>query len=87
MGDLIDKDKLMEELGISHSCEDCSHAKGVYCDMYTRFVDACEAISDAKPVEAIPIEWIVENYIQGNEADVSLYYMEMINKWRGENGY
>ena len=59
MGDLIDRDKLMDALGIAKECEDCQHKSGPFCDMGSEFVSACEAIYDAPSAE--PDDWLEKN--------------------------
>jgi len=43
-----------------------------------------EALREEEAVEAIPVRWIVENFIKDRPADESVDFMMMINKWREE---
>lgn len=81
---LIKADDLAEKLEISENCDGCKYVKGVFCDWKPNAVDICEAIYDAPEVEAIPIQWIIDNYITDKPADESVPYMVMVNKWREE---
>lgn len=82
---LIDVDDLTKKLGISEHCNDCKYDNCPHCNWRPNPVDTCEAIFDAAKVEAIPTQWIINNYIKNRPADESVYYMAMITKWREEN--
>ena len=57
MADLIDRHWLMERLGLMDDCCECQYHHGPLCSMGSEFVIACEAISDAPPVQSEP-RWI-----------------------------
>lgn len=60
MGDLIDRDKLMEALGVAKECSDCQFiSKIFFCEKSQDFVYACEQISEAPAVE--PDDWLEKN--------------------------
>lgn len=51
MSDLISRQDLMNTLHIKEDCQDCEYSNGNFCNLSPDFVNACEAISDAPPVE------------------------------------
>lgn len=57
MADLIDRQWLMERLGIKDDCRECQYSLGPLCSKWSELVDACEAISDAPSVQPEP-RWI-----------------------------
>lgn len=48
---LIDKDALMETLGIAHDCSFCRNKNGLFCKKHTDFVYACGVIANAPVIE------------------------------------
>lgn len=50
---LIDKDALMNALGIAVECKDCSRKGSFGCKEDSAFVYACEAITDAPTIDVI----------------------------------
>lgn len=48
---LIDKDALLEKLGIAENCEVCTQNNEPYCRWKPDVVDVCEIISDAPTIE------------------------------------
>ena len=50
MSELIDKKALMDALGIAVECAGCSFNEHHFCTKSNDFVIACEAITDAVPV-------------------------------------
>lgn len=79
---LIKVGDLAKKLEISEHCDDCKHDNHPFCNWKPNAVDICEAIFYAPEVEAIPIQWIIDNYIKDRPADESVPYMVMVNKWR-----
>jgi len=57
---LIDKDNLMEEMGITSSCDNCGWMKSGWCSKGNEFAYACEMVTDADEVDAMPILFIDE---------------------------
>ena len=53
--ELIEREWLINRLGISKSCTDCTFCNGPRCDKYNDFVSACEAIYEAPTTDAVPI--------------------------------
>lgn len=51
MDDLISRQDLMNTLHIKEDCQDCEYSQGIFCTQSPDFVNACEAICDAPPVE------------------------------------
>lgn len=49
-GDLIDRDALMDDLGIAKNCEACSKMMGFLCAWDPSGADVCTAICDDAPV-------------------------------------
>lgn len=63
MGDLIDRDKLMEALGVAKECSDCQFISRIFfCKKSQDFVNACEQISEAPAVEQKKGRWIFTRY-------------------------
>lgn len=53
--ELIEREWLINMLGISKSCTDCQFSNGPDCYKYNCFVSACEAIYEAPVVDAVPV--------------------------------
>ena len=53
--ELIEREWLINMLGISKSCTDCQFSNGPECYKYNCFVSACEAIYEAPVVDAVPV--------------------------------
>ena len=62
MIDPIDRQWLMERLGIKDDCRECQHRQGPLCNMGSGFVIACEAIMDAPSTQgdAEFINWLLD---------------------------
>lgn len=82
--ELIDRESAIEAIGDIVStvsvCATSDEARG----MVRMKKEAIEALREQEAVEAIPVKWIVENFIKDRPADESVDFMMMINKWREE---
>lgn len=52
---LIDKDALMETLGIADDCKDCRYLSPNFCGRENDFVVVCANITDAPTIDAVPV--------------------------------
>ena len=52
---LIDADALMEKIGITKECKDCARNGMRGCLESSAFVWACESITEAPDIEAVPV--------------------------------
>lgn len=52
---LIDKDALMDVLGIACDCKDCRYMSPNFCGRENDFIVACERIKDAPTIDAVPV--------------------------------
>ena len=52
---LIDADALMEAIGIADECKDCPRHGHFGCKEDSAFAYACEEITDAPTVDAVPV--------------------------------
>ena len=52
---LINREKLMETLGMSVECEECQYHDQFLCNKSPDWVVCCEAIADAPAVEAVQV--------------------------------
>ena len=59
MADLIDRQWLMERLGIKEDCRECQYCLGPLCSKGSEFVKVCEAIMDAPSAQ--PDSWMEQN--------------------------
>lgn len=83
MSDLIDRESAIEAISDIVStvsvCATSDEAMGM-ARMKER---AIEALRDEKAVEAIPVRWIVDNYIKNHETgERKMAMVSMIFKWR-----
>lgn len=82
--ELIDRESAIEAISDIVStvsvCATSDEARG----MVWMKKEAIEALREQEAVEAIPVKWIVENFIKDRPADESVDFMMMINKWREE---
>lgn len=82
--ELIDRESAIEAISDIVStvsvCLTSDEARG----MVRMKKEAIEALREEEAVEAIPVRWIVENFIKDRPADESVDFMMMINKWREE---
>lgn len=82
--ELIDRESAIEAISYIVStvsvCLTSDEARG----MVRMKKEAIEALREEEAVEAIPVRWIVENFIKDRPADESVDFMMMINKWREE---
>ena len=52
---LIDADALMETIGITKECKDCARNGMRGCSESSAFVWACESITEAPTIDAVPV--------------------------------
>lgn len=52
---LIDADALIKTLGIADDCQDCPYQSYNFCGRDNDFVVACEAITEAPAIDAVPV--------------------------------
>ena len=51
----IDRNALIEEIGIKEDCRECTNLFGPFCKNGSAYVDACRAIFDAPTLDVRPV--------------------------------
>jgi hypothetical protein len=86
MSDLIDRESAIEAISdIVSTVSVCATSDEAMGKARMKEM-AIEALREEKTVEAIPVKWIVDNYIKSHETgERKMAMVAMIFKWREEN--